>query len=190
MPIFPRFHYPESRDASYSAFPTDFLRLIEGLDTATPSSSTTRRGFSPSFDVLETEHEYILEGELSGLSDKNNVNIEFTDDNTMYIHGKIESSFKGDVKTIEDSSKEAQKPATSEIEKNGPTKGKSSSGPTEKKPKYWVSERSVGEFSRSFCFPSTVDVDNVKATLEHGILKIVVPKLEKKTGRKVEITSA
>ncbi|KAI5815657.1 HSP20-like chaperone [Pyronema omphalodes] len=54
-------------------------------------------------------------------------------------------------------------------------------------PKYWVSERSVGEFSRSFSFPGHVDIDQVKASLEHGILKIVVPKMEKKTGRKIEI---
>jgi len=43
--------------------------------------------------------------------------------------------------------------------------------------KYWVSERSVGEFTRTFQFPGTVDQEAVKASLKNGILSVVVPKL-------------
>jgi HSP20 family protein len=43
--------------------------------------------------------------------------------------------------------------------------------------RYWVSERSTGEFHRTFEFPSRVDQDNVKASLKDGILEIVVPKV-------------
>lgn len=42
--------------------------------------------------------------------------------------------------------------------------------------KYWVSERSVGQFERRFNFPGKVDQDAVKASLEHGILSVIVPK--------------
>lgn len=42
--------------------------------------------------------------------------------------------------------------------------------------KYWVSERSVGEFHRAFSFPSRVDQDAVKANLKNGILSVVIPK--------------
>ncbi|KAL7267578.1 hypothetical protein RUND412_009832 [Rhizina undulata] len=52
--------------------------------------------------------------------------------------------------------------------------------------KYWVSERTVGEFQRSFSFPGSIDIDAVKASLEHGILKIAVPKKEQAKGRKIE----
>ena len=42
--------------------------------------------------------------------------------------------------------------------------------------KYWVSERSVGEFSRRFEFPGRVDQESVKASLKNGILSVIVPK--------------
>ncbi|KAL8655049.1 MAG: hypothetical protein Q9210_001140 [Variospora velana] len=45
--------------------------------------------------------------------------------------------------------------------------------------KYWVSERSVGEFQRTFSFPGKVDQDAVKASLKNGILSIIVPKAVK-----------
>lgn len=76
-------------------------------------------------------------------------------------------------------------------EGEGKGKGKAAegqnNGQAENRPKYWVSERSVGEFSRSFSFPGPVDIDRVKASLEHGILKVIVPKREKKQGRRIQV---
>ena len=43
--------------------------------------------------------------------------------------------------------------------------------------KYWINERSIGEFTRTFQFPGTVDQEAVKASLKNGILSVVVPKL-------------
>lgn len=45
--------------------------------------------FIPNFDVIETSHAYILEGELPGLSDKKAVDIEFTDHQTLLVRGRI-----------------------------------------------------------------------------------------------------
>ena len=42
--------------------------------------------------------------------------------------------------------------------------------------KYWVSERSVGQFERRFSFPGRVNQEAVKASLANGILSIIVPK--------------
>lgn len=53
--------------------------------------------------------------------------------------------------------------------------------------KYWVSERSIGQFSRTFTFPGRVDQDGVKASMKNGILSIVVPKSRKAEGRKISI---
>ena len=47
---------------------------------------------------------------------------------------------------------------------------------TEPDHKYWVSERSVGQFERRFSFPGRVDQDAVKASLTDGILSVIVPK--------------
>lgn len=165
--------------------------MFDDLDTPA-TSSTGRRAFSPNFDVHETEHEYVLEGELPGLSDKKNVSIEFADDKTIMVQGKIERSVKGwsdgqgHIQSInggeEQNKLEGKKTA---VEKD---QGKKKEEGGEKRPKFWVSERSVGEFSRSFSFPGQVDVDRVKASLENGILKVVVPKLEKQSGRRIEVS--
>ena len=51
------------------------------------------------------------------------------------------------------------------------------------------SEFSYGEFSRTIQLPQEVDADNIDAKLEHGVLKIVAPKLnkEKETIKKITI---
>ena len=54
-------------------------------------------------------------------------------------------------------------------------------------PRYWVSERSVGSFQRTFSFPSRVDSEGVSASLKNGILDIVVPKAKAPEARKIEI---
>lgn len=50
--------------------------------------------------------------------------------------------------------------------------------PAVPKEKFWISERSVGEFSRNFSFPQRVDTGAVSARLENGILSVVIPKLK------------
>ncbi|KAM3445163.1 hypothetical protein NHJ13734_000687 [Beauveria thailandica] len=50
--------------------------------------------------------------------------------------------------------------------------------PTDKA-KYWLTERSIGEFARSFSFPSRVDQNGVTAGFQDGILSITVPKAKK-----------
>ncbi len=53
--------------------------------------------------------------------------------------------------------------------------------------KYWVSERSVGEFERRFSFPGRVELENVKASLKNGILSVVVPKAVAQQSRRINI---
>ncbi|RPA94914.1 HSP20-like chaperone [Choiromyces venosus 120613-1] len=54
-------------------------------------------------------------------------------------------------------------------------------------PKSLLSERSLGEFARSFSFPVGIDHDAVTASLEHGILRIVVPKKASGVGKRIEV---
>ncbi|KAI6778754.1 30 kDa heat shock protein-like protein [Emericellopsis cladophorae] len=42
--------------------------------------------------------------------------------------------------------------------------------------KYWVAERSIGEFSRAFNFAHHVNPDGVTAELKSGVLSVHVPK--------------
>jgi len=164
------------------------------------------RSFTPKFDVKETKEAYELHGELPGV-DQKNVSIEWTDNNTLTISGKhehvreegqrptaieggeeqkqIESNSTDDKHqpTVEDEAAEAAGKDT-QVAKQSEQKEVSKEQP---KHKYWVSERSVGSFHRSFAFPARVDQDAVKASLRNGILSIVVPKATAPQSRKVNI---
>ncbi|KAG0124677.1 HSP20-like chaperone [Tuber indicum] len=160
---------------------SDIFSLLD--DTSRIPQRTNRRGaFSPSFDVHETEQAYVLEGELPGLHDKSNLSIEFTDPQTLLVRGKTErlhqESSDNEPAVTKKDKKEVQQEA----------KGTTEEKEKDSRPRYWVSERTVGEFQRSFSFPSYVDMDAVKASLAHGILKIVVPKKQSQIAKKIEIS--
>ena len=52
---------------------------------------------------------------------------------------------------------------------------------------YWVSERSIGEFKRSFRFPGHVDQEGVKASLKDALLQVVVPKAKEVGPRRIQV---
>jgi len=96
--------------------------------------------------------------------------------------------------SVEDESSSAQKESGQKDESSSGgavTKTDQSDQQVAQKPqeeaKYWVSERAVGEFSRSFSFPTRVDQDNVKASLKNGVLTIIVPKAKAPQPRKINI---
>ena len=51
-------------------------------------------------------------------------------------------------------------------------------------------ERGVGKFSRTVDLPFSVDSNKVQATLEKGILRILMPRAEQDKPRKISIMSA
>jgi HSP20 family molecular chaperone IbpA len=53
--------------------------------------------------------------------------------------------------------------------------------------KYWVTERSIGEFTRNFSFPARVEQDGVSANLKDGILTVVIPKSKKHEARRITV---
>lgn len=50
------------------------------------------------------------------------------------------------------------------------------------------SEFRYGEFSRTVYFPDEIDIEKSNAKLEHGILKIVAPKIEKSDDKAKKLT--
>lgn len=153
-------------------------------------SDNASRTFAPKFDVKEAKDNYVLEGELPGI-DQKDVVIEFSDEQTLTIRGRTERTKEEGTKPtpateVDGKGEPVQESASKEVAATGPNEV----AKHEPQHTYWVSERSVGEFARSFSFPNPVDQENVKASMRNGILSIVVPKLEKaKTQRKIEITS-
>lgn len=59
----------------------------------------------------------------------------------------------------------------------------------ERKEGYYRVERSFGSFSRSLTLPEGIDPDGVKASFEHGVLEVRIPKPEQRKPRKVTISA-
>ncbi|RYP73780.1 hypothetical protein DL769_004156 [Monosporascus sp. CRB-8-3] len=211
----PRYYTPTEPNFS------GLFRLIDDWDRHVQQQgdgSVAHRGagrhhlplITPKFDLKETETAYELHGELPGI-EKDRVNIEFSDDQTIVIRGSIERSHTSssgttaegnengnvNIGTGDNADKQAHKPTVEDApEDDSGNKNKSveksGSGEVQKQQsapryKYWVSERSFGEFQRSFSFPGRVDTDGVTASLNNGVLTVVVPKAKKHESRRVTI---
>jgi HSP20 family molecular chaperone IbpA len=182
---------------------TPLFRLLDDYDRAHregfPQASRHLRSFTPKFDVKEVQNAYELHGELPGI-DQENINLEWTDSNTLAISGRVESHYEsGEAPrgAIEDAEKSEHyhKPT---VEEEGASSNNTSQALTKtdesskdvSKPgeKFWVMERSVGEFHRSFSFPARVDQDKVTANLKNGVLTITVPKAQKPQARRINIS--
>ncbi|KAL4783480.1 heat shock Hsp30-like protein [Aspergillus varians] len=183
---------------------TPLFQLLDDYDVhqstrRSTKKATTVRTFTPKFDVYELNDRYYLDGELPGV-DQSNIEIEFSDPQTLVIKGRSQrnynkeqeqpepetdnrsetSSVKSHQPTVEDWDEMSDATPTTELtpaptpkEKRVVEKTKKSSDPAYK---LWASERSIGEFHRVFAFPTRVDQDSVKASLNNGILSVVLPK--------------
>jgi len=198
---------------------TPLFRLLDDFDNYSRDSHHHHNSlgrsafFTPKFDIKELPDHFELHGELAGLEQKD-VEIEFTDRQTLTIRGHSERSFtsgspptgllsgpkeargtiteageseaghKDDQPTVEDADLPQSSGKGDVSIQDHPRKEQQNAS----EEKYWVSERSVGQFARSFSFPGIIDQDAVKASMKNGILSILVPKAKKQAGRKITIS--
>jgi HSP20 family molecular chaperone IbpA len=200
MVFFPQFH----NDAT--SF-TPLFRLLDDFDTYSRQSNNGGRRsemphWQPKFDVRETGDAYELHGELPGV-DKKDVHIEFTEPQVMVIRGKSERVYTAGsppASLLEDSAKQAaigegkashKATVEDEAEAESQTQVDVTKPAEHKQPadraKYWVSERSIGEFARTFNFPTRIDQDAVMASFNNGILNITAPKAKKHESRRIAV---
>ncbi|PLB35215.1 Hsp20/alpha crystallin family protein [Aspergillus candidus] len=153
------------------------FRLLDDYDVhrSGKGQTTPVRSFSPRFDVRESQDAYLLDGELPGIAQED-IEIEFSDHQTLVVKGRTERQYHS-----EPSDQESNQSDTDDNTQTGEKRVKKSNH------RFWVNERSVGEFHRSFNFPNRVDQDNVKASLKHGVLSIVVPKATASGSKKITI---
>ncbi|KAI0016070.1 HSP20-like chaperone [Xylariomycetidae sp. FL0641] len=215
----PYYHVPERYGANDLGGFGSLVRFIDDWDKHVQQTGEQpgRKGlgsrlqsFTPKFDMKETETAFELHGELPGI-EKENVNIEFTDAQTITIHGKVERTrtegkppaglLEGGEKSSEEQKKErsdskSYQPTVEDEKEDGSSTKVAESGkrneqgqqqPQEPGAKYWVYERSIGDFSRSFAFPSRVDPEAVSASLNNGVLHVVVPKAKKPENKRITI---
>jgi HSP20 family molecular chaperone IbpA len=192
--LHPRFSHSHT---GRSDFPSLF-RVIDDFDRyaqqhlqlGSTQGDTSITSFSPKFDVAEQEKEYVLQGELPGVKPEN-VEIEFTDDQTLVVRGHSERKHTEGDRSLLEGPQETKKVQGGGKQDTSVSKGKEGkeegTGEGKTTPRYWLSERSYGEFSRVFSFPAAVDQDKVQARFKDGVLDIKVPKAEKRGGKKITI---
>lgn len=214
MAFFPRNFYNTSNDTSFTPLFRllddfdSYSRQVgnnsgHGVRRATPT-------WQPKFDIRETGEAYELHGELPGMT-KDNVHIEFAEPQTMLIRGKVERTYTAGsppAGAVEDTTMsgaitegsegdKSPKPRRAtvsdekdeeftEVEKDGDRKAVEKSA-TADRAKYWLTERSIGEFSRTFNFPARVDQNSVSASLKDGILSVTVPKAKKHEAVRISV---
>lgn len=209
MSLFPRFSHEV---APLFRLLDDYAttQLARSLPTTTSSLSSPfgrLAAFNPRFDLREVNNSYELHGELPGIAQKD-LSIEWVDEKTLSISGRTEQHVEQtnanmtDAEAAQDSSSAAASETSSKqptVEDDNAGEGSSSAVAktateidqtvAQRPPegKYWISERSVGKFQRSFSFPSRVNHDEVKASLKNGILSIVVPKAAAPQPKKINI---
>lgn len=213
MSFFSPFYTTSDSDVSF----TPLFRLLSDWDDYSREvAPSNRRGgrrsghlrtFVPRFDFRETDESFELHGELPGIT-KDNISVDFTDSQTIVIKGKVERSYEagtppagwvtgstmrgaiteggnGHKATVEDVAEEGESSTAPATEKGQVSTKKEE--PVGDRAKYWVSERSVGEFSRAFQFPTPINPDGVSASLKDGILNISVPKEKKPAARRINV---
>lgn len=147
------------------------FRLLDDYDVhRSGRSQPTAGSFSPRFDIRESDDYYHLDGELPGLARKD-IDIEFSDPQTLNVKGRSERAY-----LTSGPEAEAQGNEVEQVDKR-----------SEPIHRFWASERAFGEFQRTFSFPVSVDQENVKASLNNGILSILVPKATTSTTKKIAI---
>ncbi|KAL4784781.1 HSP20-like chaperone [Aspergillus varians] len=160
------------------------FRLLDDYDTHRSNrGQSTIRSFAPRFDVRESNDAYHLDGELPGIS-QDNIDIEFTDPQTLVVKGRCEREYHSGDTTADPQAQTETQAEGSEVTK---ISGEKQVSTKSNKPRFWVSERSVGEFQRTFNFPTRVNQDDVKASLKDGILSLVVPKAAPPSMKKITI---
>jgi len=194
--LFPRGYISEpSTSLAEALFPFLDLNRLDKYQQVNSNKhhhrSGTMKSFVPNFDVREIGEAYELHGELPGI-DQKDIEIEFTDNSTLSIKGHTEQSSTSSSNgphgfkkaAVEDADAPADETTSTEVTK-APEKAVGAQAP---EPKYWISERNVGEFARTFSFPVPIDQEGVQASMKNGVLSVVVPKATKSQSRKITIT--
>ncbi|ETI28840.1 hypothetical protein G647_01292 [Cladophialophora carrionii CBS 160.54] len=143
------------------------------------------------------EHTLVIKGRTDRQSESGRRPQAVEAEQKAAIEGTSANSESGSVKshrpTVEDeepSNSSANTENKTEVAASTSNPAEQQVGKTEEQQpeqQYWITERHVGEFTRSFSFPHRVNQEAVKASLKNGILSIVVPKAPAPESRRIAI---
>ena len=112
----------------------------------------------PPVDVRESDTEVVVEAELPGIA-REDVAVRYHD-GRLILEGQRK-----------------------DVREAGPEAGDANGAAA------WLRrERMAGRFHRSFDLPESVDSSNIRAETKDGVLRVVLPKLEKAQPRQIEVS--
>jgi HSP20 family molecular chaperone IbpA len=131
--------------------------FIARRPSATPASHPNH----PDVDVRDTGTDYVMELEVPGLKDVQDIQCRWASSRTLTVSGTIRRP------PVSEDDKTADNPSAPPD-----THGVHSDGP----PYLLIGERKTGPFRRIFTFPAEVEMEQLNAWLEAGLLSLKVPK--------------
>lgn len=139
-----------------------------------------------------TERTYTSGTPPAGLVENNITTDAITEGGEEHQKNSHKATVEEEFESVSHEAGDAPKNAPKDSEESKPQEvEKVDTQPVQKKTtdkaKYWLTERSVGEFSRSFNFPTRVDQEAVSANFKDGILTIAVPKAKKHESRRIAV---
>ncbi|KAK7214775.1 hypothetical protein V2G26_002778 [Clonostachys chloroleuca] len=180
---------PNHNNASFNPL----FRLMEDYDRYSKSGSSAAAPayqWQPKFDIRETSDAYHLHGELPGVK-KDHISIEFPELQTLVIHGKSERTYTTGSESADDAAEASSNSHQAKVEDEADAEAAEATAVEQKKPvdtaKYWLAERSIGSFSRSFTFGSRIEEEGISASLRDGILSVVIPKAKQYETRRIVV---
>jgi HSP20 family protein len=115
--------------------------------------------WTPPVDVRESDTEVVVEAELPGIS-RDDISVRYHD-GRLILEGKREETREARPEDCETACASGS----------------------------WVRrERVLGRFHRSFDLPDSVDTSAIRAESRDGVLKVVLPKLEKAQPRQIDVS--
>ncbi|RCH77630.1 hypothetical protein CU098_004125, partial [Rhizopus stolonifer] len=160
------------------------------------SNNNSVFGRYPATDIIEKPEFYELHAEIPGY-DKKDIKIEVNDGRTLILSGTMKKEHhEGPALEEEQKAQENKASSTASGADGATAEGQqvvqkkdqdSQVAQYNNSPKWWVNERVAGSFTRSFNFPNPIDAEQIKASYQDGILKVIIPKSNKNQSRFVNI---
>lgn len=132
-----------------------------------PSWAQQTFSFGPRVDVSQSDKEVIVEAEIPGLTEKDNLDIE-VHPTQVILSGEINRSRSNREPEERDRQRTENERLPSETS-------------------YYHTERYVGKFQRVIALPAEVDEEKASAEYENGVLEIRIPKMQADKGKKLDV---
>jgi HSP20 family molecular chaperone IbpA len=138
---------------------------------------------APDFDLCETPHAYLLDGEFPGICVQEQIKLKWLNGHTLRVEGRVHKSSQDEIRCF-DHVTPVEQVHDSEPDKVFPDRETPGGYDAEDKAggesvHQWLNERREGLFVRTFNFPSPIAIDQIEARLSYGVLHVKIPKIHK-----------